>query len=83
MDLHLSQYSYIGGYMPSKSDIELSKSLQNDNKAVEYCYIKRWLNHMRSFTDSETHLFPTIPPNILKMENIKTLSDEVCFYQFC
>lgn len=69
--------------MPCKSDVELCKSLQNDNDTKKYFNLTRWLDHMLSFSDSEIQLFPALSYNVLKLENTKTINDKVCFYLFC
>ncbi|XP_038213732.1 histidine--tRNA ligase, cytoplasmic isoform X1 [Zerene cesonia] len=69
IDRHLSQYSYVSGYMPSKYDIELIKTLNSDINFYKYKYLKRWWYHMRSFSDSEIELFSEACPsvNVIKM----------------
>ncbi|CAF4855224.1 unnamed protein product [Pieris macdunnoughi] len=62
IDRHLSQYSYICGYLPSKYDLELLKSINFDVDFYKYVYIKRWWYHMRSFSDSERSLLPDSKP---------------------
>ncbi|XP_045492592.1 histidine--tRNA ligase, cytoplasmic isoform X3 [Colias croceus] len=69
IDRHLSEYSYVCGYLPSKYDIELLKILNSDINFYKYVYLKRWWYHMRSFSDSEIELFPEACPsaNVIKM----------------
>ncbi|CAG4941133.1 unnamed protein product [Colias eurytheme] len=69
IDRHLSEYSYVCGYLPSKYDIELLKTLNSDINFYKYVYLKRWWYHMRSFSDSEIELFPEACPsaNVIKM----------------
>ncbi|XP_045763859.1 histidine--tRNA ligase, cytoplasmic isoform X1 [Maniola jurtina] len=60
---HLSEYSYISGYVPSKIDVELHYNLESNLDFQKYPHLKRWWNHMRSFSDSEIALFPIIHPS--------------------
>lgn len=46
----------MGGYMPSKCDTLISKKLQTLD-VREYKHVRRWLDHMRSFSDDEKSLF--------------------------
>lgn len=77
LDTHLSQYSYVNGYMPGKCDDELSKRLNDDSSAKTFCYIRRWLHHMQSFSESEIKQFPATTPYVFKMENAENLNEKV------
>ncbi|XP_072941965.1 histidine--tRNA ligase, cytoplasmic isoform X1 [Epargyreus clarus] len=63
MDIHLSRFSYMGGYMPSKCDIDMMQRLGHKVDFKKYPYIKRWWHHMRSFSDTEIALFPSNNPS--------------------
>lgn len=82
MNVHLSQYSYIGGYMPSKCDITLSEKLKALD-TIEFINIQRWLGHMRSFSDAEESLFheASLPSYLTASENIN-IDKKVCHNQF-
>ncbi|XP_023934272.2 histidine--tRNA ligase, cytoplasmic isoform X1 [Bicyclus anynana] len=60
---HLSKYSYISGFVPSKADVELHYNLENNLDFRKYPHIKRWWYHMQSFSDSERTLFPVNHPS--------------------
>lgn len=78
IDKHLSHYSYICGYVPSKPDVDVAKALKSLDFS-NYKYIKRWWNHMRSFSDTEVSLFPDFrQPNFLKYNSKKILESQVC-----
>ncbi|XP_028041049.1 histidine--tRNA ligase, cytoplasmic isoform X1 [Bombyx mandarina] len=77
IDKHLSHYSYICGYVPSKPDVDVAKALKSLDFS-NYKYIKRWWNHMRSFSDTEVSLFPDFrQPNFLKYNSKKILESQV------
>lgn len=80
LDKHLSQYSYVGGYMPSKNDIEMIKNIKSDVDFNTLKHIKRWLDHMRSFNDSEIILFPVINTfnHLLMSETTVPIEQQVC-----
>lgn len=58
LNKHLSQFSYVCGYMPCKIDVETQSSLGSKLDFQKYPYIKRWWYHMRSFNDSERSQLP-------------------------
>mmetsp|Transcript_30995 Transcript_30995/g.40925 ORF Transcript_30995/g.40925 Transcript_30995/m.40925 type:complete len:557 (+) Transcript_30995:135-1805(+) len=52
MDSDLVNFSYIGGYVPSKEDADVFEKL--DTKSLEsYPNLTRWYEHMNTFTASE------------------------------
>ncbi|XP_050672654.1 histidine--tRNA ligase, cytoplasmic isoform X1 [Leptidea sinapis] len=81
IDRHLSQYSYISGFSPSKHDIELFKTIDANTDFTKYKHFKRWWCHMRSFTDSDIKMFPNVKPLLdvpnLVQENNKSLDDKI------
>lgn len=80
LDRYLLNYSYICGYLPSLSDVDVLKALGKSVDLQRFKNVRRWWYHMRSFSDSEKSLFPvTHPPNGIKIKgNFKTISDQVC-----
>lgn len=56
--------------MPSKADVELHYNLDSNLDFEIYPHIKRWWNHMRSFSDSEKALFPIINPSDVILKGI-------------
>lgn len=78
----LSQCSYICGYTPSTSDIELFNYIEKNLNIESYQYIKRWWYHMRSFSVSEISRFPKNKPPIIMNKipkvNTNTLNEQVC-----
>lgn len=85
IDEWLRQYSYICGYEPSCSDIDLFNGLGINIDFQKYKYIKRWWYHMRSFNDSEVSLFPKLdPPKVMQKVKDETLLDQqVCDVYSC
>ncbi|XP_028177393.1 histidine--tRNA ligase, cytoplasmic isoform X1 [Ostrinia furnacalis] len=77
----LYQYSYICGYTPTTSDIQLFNYLEKHLVFESYQYIKRWWYHMRSFSVSEISKFPTTrPPAIMHKipkVNIDSLNEQI------
>ncbi|XP_041972622.1 histidine--tRNA ligase, cytoplasmic isoform X1 [Aricia agestis] len=55
---YLSKYSYIGGYEPSKSDVQILREIKDCDLKPKYVYLKRWWYHMGSFSDSEISSLP-------------------------
>ncbi|XP_063530505.1 histidine--tRNA ligase, cytoplasmic isoform X1 [Cydia strobilella] len=65
IDTHFSQHSYICGYTPSNCDMILAKDLDKID-FQKYIYIRRWWNHMRSFSIAEVSQFPIVqPPDVM------------------
>ncbi|KAL0839695.1 hypothetical protein ABMA28_016344 [Loxostege sticticalis] len=77
----LSQCSYICGYTPSTSDIDLFNYIEKNLNIESYQYIKRWWYHMRSFSVSEISRFPKNKPPIIMNKipkvNTNTLNEQI------
>lgn len=55
---YLSSRSYLCDYGPTKSDQELHKLITNCNLLLNrYHHVKRWYNHISSFSDQERAKF--------------------------
>lgn len=56
----LADYPYVNGYTPSQADVEQLKSLPSKYDA-SYVHVKRWENHLKSFSEAERKAFPGTP----------------------
>ncbi|MCL4130908.1 UNVERIFIED_CONTAM: hypothetical protein GTU68_035355 [Idotea baltica] len=64
VESHLSQYSYMAGYLPSQLDVRiLSKlpiTLENCDNWKQYPAVLRWVNHMSTFFIIEQNSLPQV-----------------------
>lgn len=55
---YLADYSYLDGYTPSQLDSSVHRSLKELNiDFARYPHIKRWYDHVTTFTDEEKAAF--------------------------
>ena len=55
---YLADYSYLDGYTPSQLDLSVYQSLKELNiDFARHLHIKRWYNHIATFTDEEKAVF--------------------------
>lgn len=57
----LADFPYVGGYTPSQADLEQFKTLPSDWKSSNFVHVKRWGNHLSSFSEGEKKAFPGTP----------------------
>ncbi|XP_045120782.1 histidine--tRNA ligase, cytoplasmic-like isoform X1 [Portunus trituberculatus] len=75
VDTHLSEYSYIGGHLPTQADrAVLNAVCVPSDRSNTFPNLRRWAAHMESFTRSEMQAFPPHTESC-KMDN--QLSDLV------
>ncbi|MPC40240.1 hypothetical protein E2C01_033796 [Portunus trituberculatus] len=59
VDTHLSEYSYIGGHLPTQADRAVLNAVCVPNdRSNTFPNLRRWAAHMESFTRSEMQAFP-------------------------
>ena len=56
----LEKQSYICGFLPSKGDIIVHKSI-SASSATNYPHITRWFKHITSFDSSQLSSLPDLP----------------------
>lgn len=56
----LADFPYVAGYTASQADVDQLKKMPASVEQ-KYVYVKRWLNHMASFSDAEKKAFPGAP----------------------
>ncbi|KAK8402179.1 hypothetical protein O3P69_001346 [Scylla paramamosain] len=55
----LEQYSYVGGYTPTKADLSVMKRIvEADVSLSKYPHVLRWYCHMSSFSEAERRSLP-------------------------
>lgn len=52
----LTDFPYVAGYTPTQADVEALNQLAADHE--KFVHVKRWVNHIRSFSDAEKKAFP-------------------------
>lgn len=58
LDNYLAIYSYLDGYTPSQLDSKVYQTLKELNtNFANYLHLKRWYNHIATFTDEEKTTF--------------------------
>ncbi|GAB1864380.1 Valine--tRNA ligase [Camponotus japonicus] len=58
LDNYLATYSYLDGYTPSQLDSKVYQTLKELNiNFANYLHLKRWYNHIATFTDEEKTIF--------------------------
>ncbi|XP_064115127.1 elongation factor 1-beta-like [Macrobrachium nipponense] len=61
LDAHLSKFSYVGGYKPSKLDTTvLASGHVPSSPPSSLPHLRRWAKHMASFSSSECSAFPSL-----------------------
>lgn len=61
LDGHLSEYSYVGGYLPTQADFVLLKSGHIPSDPPHSLpSVRRWAAHMASFSASELEALPQL-----------------------
>jgi len=61
LNKHLENYSYVGGYTPSKSDVstfETVHSLSPQPDAKKFPHVHRWAAHIASWSEAERNSWP-------------------------
>jgi len=53
----LGRSSYINGYTPSQEDVKVYKALEVKDISNKYAHLKRWYNHINSFSKEEQSKF--------------------------
>lgn len=56
----LADFPYVNGYTPSQADVEQLKNLPSSYDQ-QYVHVKRWANHMASFSEAEKKALPGAP----------------------
>ncbi|XP_069171482.1 histidine--tRNA ligase isoform X4 [Procambarus clarkii] len=75
LDVHLSQYSYVGGFQPSQADIAvLTSGCVPHSPPHTLCNVRRWAAHMATFSSSECQ---ALPPYTVGCKMDEQLSDFV------
>lgn len=69
---HISLRSYMVGYKPSQLDYELYLILRENGNINNYVHLKRWYEHIASFTENECKTFDSHNEHI---ELIKIILD--------
>lgn len=55
---YLATYSYLDGYTPSQLDSKVYQTLNELNiNFANYLHLKRWYNHIATFTNEEKTIF--------------------------
>lgn len=60
MNTKLADFPYVNGYTPSQADVEELNKLPK-NYAANLVHVKRWAQHMASFSAAERKAFPGTP----------------------
>ncbi|KAK7864155.1 hypothetical protein R5R35_007667 [Gryllus longicercus] len=78
LNAHLSNFSYLEGYIPTKIDATifflLSKHPSFRSRRQNWLHLQRWFLHISSFTDEEINNFPLPASHLIKMNLIDRLS---------
>ncbi|KAL0102785.1 hypothetical protein PUN28_018227 [Cardiocondyla obscurior] len=79
---YLADYPYLDGYTPSQLDSSVHRSLTKLNiDLTRYIHIKRWYNHVATFTDEEKAVFRveqnTIIPKLAYVNKHQRNNDDV------
>jgi len=75
LDQHLLTKSYIGGYVPSKSDVTVFEKFTSA-PAEKYVNALRWYNHIASFNKEETGKWGEIVATEEKKEEKKEVKQD-------
>ncbi|KAG5317021.1 SYVC ligase, partial [Acromyrmex heyeri] len=78
---YLADYSYLDGYTPSQLDLSVYQSLKELNiDFARHLHIKRWYNHIATFTDEEKAVFRAeqnkIMPKLTYINQNQTNNDD-------